>query len=175
MGLHDIQKIDVRLPLTGPAQAEPFLDVFGRFRMDEARAERDGIVDLADYAHLPLGPRALLVAQLFQLSADWDADGPAVLLSVRGGLEGSLTDRLRQAIEQARTRADDLLSQPELEGLSMDPARLRVTLNDRNLAPNDDATHAEVAPALAAALGDDYVLEREGDPGRRLGYFALKR
>lgn len=171
-----LTRIDVLLPLAADASlpAEPFIELFGRWRVDEARVARLGLNDLADYAHLPSGPKALMIADAFHLGVTWEADGPAVIYSHRGPLDGNLSARLAHVIDTAHALAGELLAEPEVPAEAKRPVdgALTVVLNDRDRAPNTpevrEALSAALKPVLDARLGaGKWSAEAEADPRRR--------
>ncbi|RMG16251.1 MAG: hypothetical protein D6729_11110 [Deltaproteobacteria bacterium] len=125
-----VSRIDLRFPVHGAdaSTADRALEVFARWRTDPERVERDGIVDLADYAHLPVGPRALLVARSFHLGLEWSREAghtrARVLVRERGGAQESEADLARwmaEALARGRHRAEALLAEPPLSDLRLGP------------------------------------------------------
>jgi hypothetical protein len=176
VGLASLTRIDVLLPLEADPslRAEPFIEVFGRWRVDESRVSRLGLNDLADYAHLPSGPKALMIADGFHLGVTWEQDGPAVIYSHRGPLEGDLSARFGRVIDTARALAGELLAEPAVPEAArrIVEGALTVILNDRERAPNTPAVReqaaAALAPVLDARLGAGaWIAGTDDDPRRR--------
>jgi hypothetical protein len=169
-----LQKINVKLFAEAPASfdADVLLAIFGRWRLIEG----EEIVDLADYAHVDRGPGCLLISHRWHFGIDLAEGAPGFFYSTRSGLEGTLAERICQAMRGLLEKTARLVAEPDF------PADVRprlhdleVVFNDRLLLPNTDASDAEARPGLAQALerihGPGPVrLEREKDPLRRLGY-----
>jgi len=67
----------------------------------------------------------------------------------RAPLNGSVEDRLRQAVAAADTAAGFLEQEPEFSGkLRFDRKTWEVSVNDRALAPNTEATWYTLAPVI---------------------------
>jgi hypothetical protein len=174
MAVEEIQKFSVKVHLRTEREldGDPVIEIFGRWRTDPA----EEIVDLADYAHIAEGPLVVLVGRRYNLALDTSGGRPGIQYSSKKGLSGGLADRLAQVIRLALTMARRLVSEPEFPaGARLAPGSLEVAMNDRLLAPNDDASHALVSPALAAALDrlygtGRYEVRRDPDPTHRLSY-----
>lgn len=167
-----LERVDVKLLLDAPAQPnlDPFLVIFDRWRQQQ-EAPSDW-VDLADYAHMALGPGILIAGKRDTYSVNLNPPGPGLLTSVRRGLSGGLADRFREAFRRARELNAALLGEPEFPS-SMRPIRgaWEVFVNDRLGFPNTDVSDRLVRPALEAALGAaTQSLARHADPRARLGY-----
>ena len=151
--------------------SDRILAVFGRWRLEEG----EEIIDLADYAHVPEGPGVLLISHRWQFGMDWAGGAPGLFYSSRKGLSGSLAERLSQALRGLLARSERLLGEPEMrDAVRPRPGELEVVVNDRLGFPNDDAGDRALRPAVdavaAALYGPGAAVERERDPGRRLGY-----
>ena len=168
-----LQKIDVKIGLDVPAgfDFDTLLEIFGRWRLEEG----EGIIDLADYLHVPDGPGCLLVSHRWHFGIDRTGGVPGLFLSNRDGLEGTLEERYASAIRTTLEKGRRLLDEPSLSGLSARPGDLQVAINDRVRVPNTDESDAEHRAALENVLGkmygaDEYTLERDADPAARLSY-----
>jgi hypothetical protein len=97
----------------------------------------------------------------------------------RAILDGSVEDRLRQAIQAAGFAAAALEKEPEFTGkLRFDRKRWEVIINDRALAPNTEETWNTLEPALRTVFDEtiglgQYAFERSTDP-RELFQFTVK-
>ncbi len=127
----------------------------------------DILIDVTDYSHVKPGPGVLLLAHAANYGLG-DADGRYGLLYARkrdatGTLEARFTDALRRALAAAA------LLEPALDTLRFASDELRIVLNDRLVAPNEEATLDAVRPALLAALKAVFpdasaTLARVGEP-----------
>jgi hypothetical protein len=127
------------------------------------------LIDVADYRHVVQGPGVILVSHDAIRSLDQEPPGLGLMYSRRTALEGTVADRLRQALDAALAACDRLEAEPEFAGnLRFDRGHIEVRVNDRLLAPNNDATWAALEPELRnvfdARLGAGmYRLERSLD------------
>lgn len=170
----NLQRIDVKLLLDGPPDPDldQFLVIFDRWRKaDDHPADW---VDLADYAHMPGGPGILIAGKRDTFSVNLNPPGPGLLTSVRGGLEGALEDRFREALRRAREFNAAVMAEPEFPAeFSVREGAWEIYVNDRLGFPNTDPTDRLVRPAVAAALGVALEsLTRDPDSRNRLGYSA---
>lgn len=167
-----LQRIDVKLLLDAPPSPDldPFLVIFHRWR--QRSDHPSDWVDLADYAHMPSGPGILIAGKRDTFSVNLNPPGPGLLTSVRGGLEGALEDRFREAFRRARELVSAVLAEPEFPGeFRVREGVWEVFLNDRLGFPNTDDSDGMVRPALASALAiEPGSLVRHRDPNGRLGY-----
>lgn len=174
-----LQKIDVKIPLVVRAgvDSDPLLVVFGRWRLEEG----EEIVDVADYGHVPEGPGVILISHRWHFGIDWGGEGPGLRLSSRKGLKGSPEARFAAVIRTCMEKSRRLLGEIELAGRAKPRLdEIEIVLNDRLLAPNTVEGDANWRPGLLKALDrlygkDGYTVEREQDPGRRLGYRVKAR
>jgi hypothetical protein len=167
-----LQRVDVKQLLDSPRNPDldPFLVIFNRWRKQTDHPS--DWVDLADYAHMPSGPGILIAGKRDTFAVNLNPPGPGLLTSVRGGLEGSLADRFREAFRRAREFNAAVVAEPEFpREFQVINHAWEVFVNDRLRFPNTDQADRQVRPALAAALGiAPELLTRHADPGGRLGY-----
>ena len=127
-------------------------------------------IDVSDYEHVPAGPGVILVCHDAIYGLDQGQDKLGLVYNRRTVLDGSLEDRLQQAVDAAGSAAALLEQEPEFAGnLRFDRHRWEVSVNDRALAPNTDATWAILAPVIHAVFdrmigAGKYSLERNTDP-----------
>jgi hypothetical protein len=94
-------------------------------------------------------------------------------------LDGSAQDRLEQAVRAALRACQILENDSRLEGkIRFDGRNLEVSVNDRLLAPNNDATREVLEPEIRAFCsllfaGKEYSLDFDPNP-RRLFSVAIK-
>ncbi len=178
----DLQKINVKIGISCPDDTswDMLLAVFGRWRLEEG----EEIIDLADYAHVPQGPSVVLVSKRWHFGVDFargsglgrEGGWGGLFLSTRKGLSAGTASRVRQAARLCLEKSKRLLGESEVpDSIRLLPQEMDVVFNDRLLVPNTDESAAAMLPALqsvAAGLhGEDgYEIERDADPGRRLGY-----
>jgi hypothetical protein len=144
------QRFTVKLFVAEPARLDrgTLIPVFHRW-IEEQRLGRQ-LIDVTDYTHVPLGPGVMLVAHEAHYRLD-DQDGRLGLLYARKrSLEGDLPARLQRVLGAALEAAVLL---EEDAGLRFCTDELEIGIEDRLLAPNDDATLAWLRPALEPLLG----------------------
>lgn len=172
---NDLQRIDWKVFVEAPVgySVDPILTVFDRWRQ-EKDAPSDW-VDLADYAHMPRGPRVMMAGKREHFSLDTNEPGPGLLLQNRKGLHGSIEERFIEAMKRHLTLAVRLTGEFEWPtDLAVQGGSWSVAINDRLGFPNDDATEAALKSGLVAALdkifgAGGYSLTRDEDPERRYG------
>ncbi len=143
------------------AQAIP---VFHRWIQTDALPET--LIDVADYQHVPAGPGILLVSHDAYYGLDQSKHRLGLLYTRRTAMGGSTADRIRSAVASALRACDLLEREPEFTGkLTFDRAAFELSVNDRLMAPNDEAGYLELVPELQAALAPrTCVLAPVGEP-----------
>ena len=132
------------------------IPVFHRWIQQAALPET--LIDVADYQHVSAGPGILLVSHDAYYGLDQTKHRLGLLYTRRTALEGSVADRIRQAIAAAAYACDLLEREPEFAGkLSFDRASFELSVNDRLMAPNDEASYLRLEPELRAALAPRQV------------------
>ena len=171
----DLQRIHLKLLAEAPADfiVDPFLAIFARQRHDAESPEE--WVDLADYAHMPKGAGMLLAGQRANFSIDLHDPGPGFLYGGKGGLKGSVEQRVLETFRRCLALVEALLAEPEYPP-SLQPVwgAWELVVNDRLQAPNTVEIDALLRPGIVAALDflfgpGAYTAERESDPRRRYG------
>lgn len=155
-----------------------FVPIFHRWIRD--RALDFVFIDVADYAHVPEGPAVMLVTDGVTFGLD-RADGQLGLLAQqRRSVEGTTADTIALALQQTLAVANALEREGSLRGrLVFGRSRIRVEINDRLLAPNDDASFSMFAPAVIEATGRVFqgsrptVTRARGDTRDRLAIDAF--
>src|SRR5262245_19081070 len=179
MAASEIQKVCVKLALDAPGRlnADPVLEIFGRWRTEEG----EELVDLADYAHLAEGPLVVLIGHRYNLGIDTTGGRPGIQYCSKRGLSGSPADRFAAVLKATLAKARRLLAEPGFPpGVRPRPEHLEIVLNDRLTLPNDEEADREIRPALSQALdllygAGNYSLTRDADSTRRLAYRAEAR
>jgi hypothetical protein len=164
----DATKIAIKLFAAPPApELHEFIPVFHRWI--QTRAIPDHLlIDVADYAHVVAGPGVVLVASQANFYFDFTANRPGLLYTRKTPSPGSFADRLRVAVASCLSAAVLLEQEPIFAGrLRFATSELLIRLSDRLLAPNTDATFAQVKPdieSLAADLypANSFQIERTG-------------
>lgn len=110
-------------------------------------------IDVADYAHVPGGPGVMLVTDGIAFALD-RADGRYGLLAQqRRPVDGDVADAIALALKQTLAVADALERERSLRGkLAFDRSRVRVEINDRLAATNDERSFRVFAPAAVDAV-----------------------
>jgi len=130
---------------------------------------------VADYSHVPGGPGVMLIAHEGNYALDETGQQRGVVYYSKQKLTGELSERIAHVARKALQAAQLMRDDAEIEGkLKLPGNRLEFFANDRLVAPNTDATYAEIEPALKAFLdrlyaGVRYTMTRETDPKERLG------
>lgn len=173
---NDLQRIDWKVFVTAPEgySVDPILTVFDRWRQ-ETDAPSDW-VDLADYAHMPRGPRVMMAGKREHFALDTNAPGLGLLLQNRAKLDGSIEDRFVEALKRHLTLAVRLTGEAEWPtAIQVQGGLWSVAINDRLGFPNTSETEATLKEGLVAALdkafgAGSYTVIRDEDHERRYGY-----
>jgi hypothetical protein len=148
----DAHKLQLKIFLTPNSAhatpAEAFVPVFHRWIKEHLLPEL--LIDVANYVHVPQGPSIALIGHGSDYFID-DGAGRRGLLHnrKRAGLPPAerLTDLARRTLHAAALLEAD----PALAGkLRFATNELLFRINDRLLAPANDATFAQVRPELEA-------------------------
>jgi hypothetical protein len=166
----DIQHFRVKLfatPASRPHLADA-IPVFHRWIQEKRLPET--MIDVSDYEHVPSGPGVILVCHEAIYGLDQEKGKLGLIYNRRTALEGSVEDRLRQAVNAAEFAAAQLEQEPEFQGnLQFDRTAWEVAVNDRALAPNTEATWTAVSPVIQTVFDSvigagQYRFERGRDP-----------
>jgi hypothetical protein len=138
------------------------IPVFHRWIQEGRVPERT--IDVSDYEHVPNGPGVILVCHEAIYGLDQGKGRLGLLYNRRTVLDGSVEDRLRQAVNAAEAAAAQLEKEPEFAGkLRFDRKSWEVAVNDRALAPNTEATLAALSPVIQKIFAG-YRIDRASDP-----------
>jgi hypothetical protein len=143
-------------------------------RWIQQKSLEDLLIDVADYSHVPAGPGVMLIAHEGNYALDETGHERGVVYYSKQRLGGELPERFARVASKALKAARLMSEDAELEGALKVPGnQLQFFANDRLVAPNTDATYAELEPALKSFLdrlyaGTKYTLTRETDPKERL-------
>ena len=169
----DSHKLSLKLFADGGTglPGDAFVKVFQAWIRDQS-IPGHLLIDVADYAHVPNGPGTVLVAHEANIHWDLDEGRPGVLYVRKQPVAGATTfrDRLAATFRAALHAATQLAADPSLGGIHVRADELVFRINDRLLAPNTEATFAQVNPDLQAFLADvfqgDVALEHRHDVQR---------
>ena len=135
----------------------------------QERACEELLLDVADYRHVPGGPGVILIGHEANYSLDNTGKRLGVRYNRKAPLAGSAQDRLEQAVRAALLACQRLESDPRLgASLRFNGRELELTVNDRLIAPNHDATRSALEPEIRALCDRlfadcDYSLQYEAD------------
>lgn len=159
------QKFQFKLFIENPEalSLEAVVPVFHDFIREKALPKL--LIDVADYEHVHEGPGVVLIGHGYDVYIDLMDGRPGLLLCRKREAVGSTADIVRGTLALA-LRAAALLE--ERLPIRFDTREALFRAVDRRLTPNDDATHAELAPlveSIYGALGQVRTVTR-GDDAR---------
>ena len=177
--LVQLQHVNVKLLVRNPQEVdlEPLIPVFQGWIQDQTAGEL--LLDVADYRHVDGGPGVVLIGHQGNYSVDNADHRLGVRYNRKATLDGSNQDRLKQAAYAALTACERLETEPRLKGkLRFNGHDIEVSINDRLLAPNSDATRQAVGSDLQHFCeklfrGKEYTTSHGSDP-RKLFAVSLK-
>ncbi|HJP32958.1 MAG TPA: hypothetical protein QGF95_20615 [Candidatus Latescibacteria bacterium] len=169
----DLQKINIKFYLAEDTVLSPE-DAFRIFSQWIPETPDETLIDVADYQHVPQGPKTVLVGHEANYSFD-NTDGRyGLLYRQKAAASGPNTDRLKSALV-ATLRACDRLERgaDATAKARFVGAEAVVVINDRLCAANDDDALDEIRGDLDAVLDQLYAgastqIQREGDELQRL-------
>ena len=178
-GIDDLQRFGLKLFLEPDPPVDPreLVPVFHQWIRSSAIDQR--LIDVADYLHLPDGPRVLVVAHEGNFALDYGEGRPGLQYVRKQPTDGTLPVRLTAGARFLFTAARLLERDDSLPGrLRFQTTEFQFFSNDRLRAPNDDATAAALRPPLDQFLtalfgGASYVVSRGREPGERLTLTAI--
>lgn len=127
------------------------------------------LLDVADYSHVPNGPVTLLIGHEYDISID-DTDAKRGLLYNRKQPNGGdFAQQLSSAVRAVCTICQRLEAE---EAVTFRGDELRLVLNDRLNAPNNENTHNAINDDLQVLLnqlynGSEVAAERRKDAKQR--------
>jgi hypothetical protein len=174
--LDDAVRIGVKLYARDPERVDPalFIPLFHGWIQHNAI---DGLpIDVADYAHVHEGPGVMLIGHEADHAIDLGEGRPGILYQRKREPEGTLEERVEAALAAADRAAEQIEADPAAGGVEFGRDEILVRVLDRRAAPNDEATAAELLPAVEAAVaaarpGRTATIERVDDPA---GPLALR-
>lgn len=127
---------------------EKFINVFHEWVAAQSMPEM--MIDVADYRHVPNGPGVVMVGHDADYYMDNTDGKPGLRYVCKRELSGTNADRIQQAFQAASSACSRL--EAEFPELGFSRTHFELTLNDRALVPNNDATRAGLASELPAIL-----------------------
>ena len=141
----NVQHINIKFFIENPEEVklEEYSGVFNNWIQRQVSAQL--LIDVADYLHVHNGPGVILIGHEADYSLDNRAGRLGLLYNRKAPLEGSLQEKLTQAVCAALTAARLLEKENSVE-FSGQEAQVRI--NDRLLAPNTPETFKALEPDL---------------------------
>ena len=171
----EMQHVNVKLLVRDPGDVdlEPLIPVFHSWI--QKQVGEGLLLDVADYRHVPEGPGVVLIGHEGNYSVDNTDDRLGVRYNRKAALDGSNQDRLKQAARAALTACQRLEAESRLGGkLRFDGQEMEIFINDRLLAPNNEATREAFKSDFAKFLqqlfrGGKFTTSFSSDTRRLLG------
>jgi hypothetical protein len=168
----DSHKLVVKLYSEGAAglPLDAVVPVFHHWIQEQGLPEHL-LIDVADYAHVPEGPGTVLVSHEANIHLDRE-DGVGLLYVRKQPVADASTfrERLTEVFRAALVCAERLNGDPGLGGIRFRADEIVFRINDRLVAPNNEATFRAVSPDLQAFLADlfqsDVAIEHKHDAQR---------
>ncbi len=175
-----LQHVNVKFPAVeasaGAVDLAQAIPVFHRWIQQQALPGL--LIDVADYRHVPEGPGVVLVAHEAIYGLDQGGGRLGLLYNRRTRLDAAPGEALAQAFRAALTACRKLEQEAEFAGaVSFAGGACEVVVNDRALAPNDDAGAARLRAVLEPLLdrlwgAGRYAVTPLGEARDRLGLSA---
>lgn len=175
-----LQHVNVKFPAVeataGAVDLAQAIPVFHRWIQQQALPGL--LIDVADYRHVPEGPGVVLVAHEAIYGLDQGGGRLGLLYNRRTRLDAAPGEALAQAFRAALTACRKLEQEAEFAGaVSFAGGACEVVVNDRALAPNDDAGAARLRAVLEPLLdrlwgAGRYAVTALGEARDRLGLSA---
>ena len=176
MNMSWLQHVNVKVyARTAALDLTPAIDIFHRWIQSEYGDHL--LLDVADYRHVPAGPGVILVAHEAIYGLDEAGHQLGMLYNRRTRVAGEAADAIGLSWREALAACAQLEKEPGFGGeLQFDGAVAEVFVNDRRLAPNDEATaerlRAELQPLAEQVLGSGCELRRLGEQRDRIGFLC---
>lgn len=168
----NFQHVNAKLFVEGEltVDLQRFIEVFHQWIVDSTVPRF--MIDVADYRHVPQGPRVMLIGHEDDFAIDDTDSQYGLVYNRKAPLDGTNADRFLHSLRSAE-KACRLL-ESEIDGLAFNRSRFELVINDRALAPNNCESRkefdGEVASFIHHVIGEsDFRLESSGDLRRRLG------
>ncbi len=166
----NVQHINIKFFIANPenVKLEEYSGVFNNWL--QRRVMPELLIDVADYLHVHNGPGILLIGHEADYSLDNRAGRLGLLYNRKAQLDGSVQEKLAQAIRAALTAARLLEKE---NGVKFRGQEVQLVINDRLFVPNTQETFAALEPDLRAFFdklynGTEYTLAYSStDPRER--------
>lgn len=165
-----MQHFRVKIHATTESGFDPGAAIPVFHRWIQNRVLEELLIDVADYRHVPSGPGVLLVGHDAFYGLDEGNRQPGLLYTRRTVIEGTTGERIAAAYDSAVKAARLLVAEPEFAGrVAFDESRWDLSVNDRLLAPNSDASFGALEPGLRGFLDQRFgagkcSFKRIGEP-----------
>ena len=174
----NFQHVNVKLLVENPGEVdlEPLIPVFHGWI--ESQNGDELLIDVADYSHVPGGPGIVLIGHEGNYSVDNTDNRLGVRYNRKAALKGGNQESLTQAVRAALTACRRLESEPRLgDKLRFNGRDIEVFLNDRLIAPNDNAARDAADPDFQLFFrklfrGKEYSINYGSDPRRLFTAFV---
>ena len=165
----NIQHINIKLYLENPETVNlaDYAAVFNTW-IQEQRLE-ELLIDVADYLHVYNGPGIMLIGYEADYSLDNRAGRLGLLYNRKAQFDGTIQEKLAQAVRAALTAAQILEKE---NSLKFSGQEIQVIVNDRLLVPNTAETFAVLEPEVKSFFsrlydGAEYLLTQPTDSRER--------
>ena len=152
---------------------EQFINVFHGWVAAQSMPEM--MIDVADYRHVPNGPGVVMVGREADYYMDNTGGKPGLRYVSKAKQDTDNATQVQQAFANAASACARL--EAELSGLKFSRTDFEITVNDRAVAPNNDATQAalekELPGILEKVLGSSAAIEIQKD-ARKLSGCQIK-
>jgi len=171
----NLQHITFKIFVDGKLTAdwEQFINIFHGWVATQSMPEM--MIDVADYRHVPNGPGVVMVGRDADYYMDNTAGKPGLRYVCKAKHDADNEAQIQQAFTNAASACVRLES--ELAGLKFSRTDFELTVNDRAVAPNNDATQAalekELPTILEKVLGASATIEIQKD-ARKLSGCQIK-
>ena len=128
---------------------EALIPIFHRWIRDKTIKD-ELLIDVGDYRHVPEGPGVMIIGDRAHYSIDSSEGELGLRFSRKRDEVGEPGDKLEDAFAGALFAATALEGESTLGGARFRSDRVLVQVVSRLEAGNDDATHAELDPAVEA-------------------------
>ena len=169
----DLQHINFKIFAEQPEKVdrEEFTPIFQGWIQEQAGDEL--LLDVADYLHVDAGPGIVLIGEAADYSMDETKHRLGLRYNRKRGLALDNATKLGQALRATLKACLRLEQDPRMAGkLHFQRRELELSINDRAIAPNTDATwtacQADLEKFFARVLaGVPYQIKRQSNPKER--------
>ena len=153
----ELHRISVKYFVSDPDTVD-LTAMIGLFHRWIQEKKLEGLpIDVADYRHVREGPGVVLVGHEFDYAMDMQEGRPGLCYVRKREMAGSLTNQLRLAFHGALVGCRLLQEEHASDlGVTFRTDEVKLTLVDRLLAPNGEATLEEAREEIAGFLEQLY-------------------